>query len=144
MAAPKSAPALTQIFNLSISKAEFPSPFKLARVVPIHKKGPTIDFTNYRPISVLPILSLILERHVNLHLKAYLELNSLFYFRQSGFREHHSCQTVLIKIIHDWLGAINENKIADSIFLDFFKVFDLVFFILKQTFSRNPLCWHDF
>ena len=90
MAAPIIAPALTQIFNLSISKAQFPSPFKLARAVPIHNKGPKLDYTNYRPISVLPITSLILERHVNLHLKAYLELISLFYFRQSGFREHHS------------------------------------------------------
>ena len=55
MAAPIIVPALTQIFNLSISKAEFPSPFKLAIVVPIHKKGPKLDYTNYRPISVLPI-----------------------------------------------------------------------------------------
>ena len=111
MDAPIIAPALTQICNLSISKAEFPSPFKLARVVPIHKKGPKLlDYTNYRPISVLPITSLILERHVNLHLKAYLELDSLFYFRQSGFKEHHSCQTALIKIIDDWLSAINENN----------------------------------
>ena len=65
MAAPIIALALTQIFNLRISKAEFPSPFKLARVVPIHKKGPKLDYTHYRPISVLPITSLILERHVN-------------------------------------------------------------------------------
>ena len=92
----------------------------------IHKKGPKLDYTNYRPISVLPITSLILERHVNLHLKAYLELNSLFYFRQSGFREHHSCQTALIKSIDDWLSAINENKIAGSLFLDFSKAFDMV------------------
>ena len=71
MAAPIIAPVLTQIFNLRISKAEFPSPFKLARVVPIHKKVPTLLY-NYIPISVLPITSLILERHVNLHLKVYL------------------------------------------------------------------------
>ena len=44
------APALTQLHNLSISKAEFSSPFKLARVVPIHKKGPKLDYNNYRPI----------------------------------------------------------------------------------------------
>jgi len=67
-----------------------------------------------------------LERYVNLHLKAYLELNSLFYFIQSGFREHRVCQTALIKIIDDWLSAINENKIASSLFLDFSKAFDLV------------------
>ena len=82
MGAPLIAPALAQIFNLSIYKAEFHSPFKLARVV-------------------LPFTSLILERHVHLHLKAYLELNSSFYFRQSGFRERHLCQTALIKIIDD-------------------------------------------
>ena len=87
------APALKQIFNLSISKAEFPSPFKLARVVPIHKKGPTIDFTNYRPISVLPITSRIFERHVNLHIMTYLELNSLFFFRQSDLEN-----TTLVKL----------------------------------------------
>ena len=123
MAAPIIAPALTQIFSLSISKAECPSPFMLARVVSVHKNGPKLDYTNYRPVSVLPITSFILERHVNLHLKAYLEL---FYFRQSGFREHHSCQTALIKMLDDWLSAINENKIAGSLFLDFSKAFDLV------------------
>ena len=118
MAAPIIAPALTQIFNLSICKTEFPSQFKLARVVPIHKQGPQIDYINYRPISVLPITSLILERRVNPHSKSYLELNSLFYFRQSGFREHHYSQTALIEIIDDWLSAINQNKIAGSLFLD--------------------------
>ena len=54
--------------------------------------------------------SLILERHVNLHLKAYLALNSLFYFRQPGFREHHSCQTALIKIIDDWLSLRKNSR----------------------------------
>ena len=67
-----------------------------------------------------------MERHVNIHLKAYLELISLFYLRQSGFREHHSCQTALIKSIDDWLSTINENKIAGSLFLDFSKALDLV------------------
>ena len=74
----------------------------------------------------LPITSLILGRYDNLHVKTNLELNSLFYFKQSGFRKHHSCQTVLIKTIHDWLSAINQNKIAGSLFLDFSKAFDLV------------------
>ena len=73
-------------------------------------------------LSVLPITSLILGRHVNLHLKAYLELYSLFYFRQSGFREHHACQTALIKIIDDCLSVINQNKLAHHYFQTFLKL----------------------
>jgi len=107
----------------------------LARVVPIHKKGPKIDYTNYRPIAVHvhPITSLILERHLNLHLKAYLELNSLFYFIQSGFREHHSCQTASIKIRDDWLSAINQNKKACSLVLDFYKAMGVAMVCIMCT-----------
>ena len=88
--------ALTQIVNLSISKAEFSSPFKLARVVPIHKQAQKVIIPTKGQYLYSNYLTFILERHVNLHLKAYLELNSLFYFRQSGFREHHSCQTGIL------------------------------------------------
>ena len=72
LAAPIISSVLPQIFNLSIAKSDFPSPFKLANVIPIHKRGPKADHFNYRPISMLPITSLILERHVNYWLKRVL------------------------------------------------------------------------
>ena len=50
----------------------------------------------------------------------------MFYFRQSDYREHHSCQTAFIKSIDDWLNAINQNELAGSLLLDFSKAFDLV------------------
>ena len=62
---------LAQCFNLSIAKSDFPSPFKLAKAIPIHKFGPKAVHSNYRPISILTITSLILERHVNVWLKKY-------------------------------------------------------------------------
>ena len=62
---------LTQFFNLSIAKSDFSSPFKLAKAIPIHKFGPKAVHSNYRPISILTITSLILERHVNVWLKQY-------------------------------------------------------------------------
>ena len=71
-------------------------------------------------------------------------MNALFYFRQSGFREHHSCQTALIKIIDDWLSASNENKIAGSLFLDFSKALDLVdhsLLILKLKLYNIGTSW---
>jgi len=84
------------------------------------------DKSNYRPISILSVVSLIFERHVNLHFKTFLEANDLLYSRQSGCRENHSCQTSLIRIIDDWITAIDNNQIVDIFMLDLSKAFDIV------------------
>jgi hypothetical protein len=55
-AAGEIAPSLTKVFNLSISTNVFPSQWKLAKVVPIHKGGPLVDVNNFRPISILPVM----------------------------------------------------------------------------------------
>ena len=120
------APVLTKIYNISIQTCIYPQKFKNAKVVPIHKKGAKNDKSNYRPISVLPIISLILERHVSIHLKEHFEMNGLFYSRQSGFRTNHSCQTALVKLLDEWVAAIDNNEIVGTLFLDLSKAFDLV------------------
>jgi len=80
----------------------------------------------YRPISILHVVSFIVERYVNLHFKTFIEANDLLYSRQSGFRENHSCQTSLIRIIDDWITAIDNNQIVGTLMLDLSKAFDLV------------------
>ena len=126
LSAPVIAPILTKLFNRSIDQQTYPKPFKLAKVTPIHKKGSVNDRSNYRPISILPTISLIFERHVSSHLRHYLESNNLLYKRQSGFRSNHSCQTALIKILDDWYSAIDNKKFVGTLFLDLSKAFDLV------------------
>ena len=120
------APILTKLFNLSLSSGVFPDAFKVAKVIPIYKSGPKSVKGNYRPISVLPVMSLIFERHVSSCLRHYLESNNLLYNRQSGFRKHHSCQSALTLLLDDWIAAIDNNEIVGSIFLDLSKAFDLV------------------
>jgi len=120
------APVLTKIYNNSINTCIFPQEFKNAKVVPIYKKGLKNDKANYRPISILPIIALIFERHVSSHLKQYFENNNLFYSRQSGFRSNHSCQTAIVKLLDDWISAIDNNEIVGTLFLDLSKAFDLV------------------
>ena len=117
---------LTKILNLSITTGIFPDTFKKAKVTPCFKKGDKSDKTNYRPISILPILSKILERHVSDHLKLYLNSHKLLYDRQSGFRNNHSCETALTAIIDDWITAIDNNEIVGTVFIDLSKAFDLV------------------
>jgi len=101
--------------------------FKVAKVIPIYKKGDKHDKNKYRPISILPVILLILERHVSQYLKkTYLETNKLLYHRQSGFREHHSCQIGLIKIRDNWISVVDKNEIAGTLFLYLTKASDLV------------------
>ena len=120
------AEPLTKIFNLSISTGIFPENFKKAKVIPGFKKGEKSDKSNYRPISVLSLLSKIIEKHVAQQLKSYLNMYDLLYERQSGFRSGHSCETALTAIIDDWISAIDKNEIVGTLLLDLSKAFDLV------------------
>ena len=81
--------------NLSIITENVPVSFKRARVVPLFKKGSTIDPGNYRPVSVLNVLSKILERAVCLQMNEYLEKRKILFENQSGFRGRYSTDTCL-------------------------------------------------
>ena len=89
-----SAP-LTHIVNLSLQTGQVPSDFKTARVVPLYKKGDCNYEGNYRPVSILPVVSKIFERIVHEQLYEYLSRNSLIYEYQSGFRSTFSTNTAL-------------------------------------------------
>ena len=68
--------SLTELFNMSLTTGTFPSEWKLARVVPIPKTTPSTSTSGYRPISILPIVSKVLERHVKEIVEEYLAENS--------------------------------------------------------------------
>ena len=117
---------LTYIYNLCIEKNIFPTALKVAKVIPLPKAKDTSDPNNFRPISLLPLLSKPLERHIQKHLYEYLNVNALLHTKQSGFRPKHSCQTALISLYDSWLASINKSEIVGTLFLDFRKAFDLV------------------
>ena len=104
----------------------FPEKWKEGKVTPLHKNGPKDDTNNYRPISVLPVLSKLLEKHVHDSLTFYLSSNNLLHSTQSGFRPNHSCETALLQMTNKCLGAINNNEMVGMVMIDFRKAFDLV------------------
>jgi exonuclease III len=118
--------SLTFIFNLSISQNSFPAAFKEAKVIPIPKTKAPLEPKDFRPISLLSVLSKPLEKHVHKHLSAFLEEHNLLYIYQSGFRKHHSCQTALSALCDAWLDNINKLTLTGAVFLDLRKAFDLI------------------
>ena len=111
-------PSLLKIINISVNTGCFPDILKHAKVFPVHKGGTESNPSNYRPISILPIISKILEKHVTKHLFAFLNKYKLLHASQSGFRKGHSCQTALIKLVDNWLSHIDKGDIVGAIFFD--------------------------
>ena len=117
---------ITFICNHSIKNSVFPSKWKEAKVVPLHKNGPQEEVNNYRPISILPVMSKILEKHVHDSLFSFLHEFDLLHKTQSGFRSQHSYETALIHMTDNWLNAIDNGKMIGIVLVDFKKAFDLV------------------
>ena len=126
LAAPYIADDITFICNHSINNSIFPNKWKEAKVSPLYKNGSHDDVNNYRPISILPILSKVLEKHVHDCLSNFLHENNLLHKTQSGFRSQHSCETALIHMTDSWLNAMDNGNMVGVVLIDFKKAFDLV------------------
>ena len=126
LSAPYITDEITFICNRSITTSVFPSKWKEAKVAPLHKNGSHEEVNNYRPISILPVLSKVLEKHVHESLSDFLHQHTLLHKTQSGFRAKHSCETALTNMIDLWLNAIDNGQMVGVVLVDFKKAFDLV------------------
>ena len=88
--------SIAMLINKSIETGTFPAQLKQAKVLPIFKGCDRSDPSNYRPISILPTVSKIFDKHINKHLMGFLNKHKLLHESQSGVRYKHSCQTALI------------------------------------------------
>ena len=125
-AAPYIVDEVTYICNHSINNSVFPNKWKEAKVTPLYKNGSPEEVNNYRPISILPVMSKVLEKHVHDSLSEFLHEFDLLHKTQSGFRPQHSCETALVNMIDSWLDAIDKGKMIGVVLVDFKKAFDLV------------------
>ena len=126
MSAPVIVPYLTYIINRSLFENKFPNHWKGSEIIPIHKSGNTTSPNNFRPISILPTVSKLLERFVQRQFMAFLEENNILSPAQFGFRKKHSTVTSLVKVTDEWMKAIDEGKYTGAVFIDLKKAFDCV------------------
>ena len=133
------APSFTKLLNISLQAGIFPNSWKMANICPIFKKGDRTNCENYRPISLLSILSKIFERAIcNI---IYPEIKDLISNNQYGFVQRRSTESQLY-VFYDKISKIlDSGGQTDVIYLDFTKAFDSVphhLLIHKlQTFGFN-------
>lgn len=115
---------ITHIVNLSLASGIFPENMKIAKVVPIFKNGSSYYFNNYRPVSLLPSCSKILERIVFTRLHKFLDKYSLLTPSQYGFRPNFSTELAILELQNSIINNLSCNKQTIGLFLDLSKAFD--------------------
>lgn len=120
------AEPISTLCNLSFYKGTFPSIFKQATVCPIYKAGEEQLPSNYRPISLLPSLSKILEKIANKRLISFLEKNGMLASNQYGFRAQKSTDDAVLQLTTFITQYLDRGEKCVGVFLDLQKAFDTV------------------
>ena len=126
LSAPILIPALEKILNLALKTGVYPDNLKIAKVIPIFKKGDPASVNNYRPISILSTINKIFEKILYARLMKYIDNFQLLYKYQFGFRKNHSTEHALIEITDQIRLSMDNNQITCGIFVDLSKAFDTV------------------
>ena len=146
-AAPVIAPSLATLFNRSLNSGFFPSSWKIGRVTALYKQGDRTNVNNYRPITILPIVSKLLERSVHDQLYKYLTAKQILAKEQFGFRARKSTDAALIHFTDKVLTSMDLGQITGAAFLDLNKAFDTVnheLLLQKLNYaglSNNTVLW---
>ena len=117
---------LALVLNKCLTESIFPSELKVAKVTPLYKKGSINECGNYRPISILPTISKILELFVKDKLVNYLSVNKLLTEYQHGYIQSKSTTTALLSLLKEIITGYDERKLTQVAFCDLSKAFDSV------------------
>ncbi|KAF2346326.1 Reverse transcriptase domain [Trinorchestia longiramus] len=120
------APLLHLIINTSIVTSKFPDQWKHSIIKPLHKAGDINTASNYRPISLLPVLFKILEKVISNQLSTHMDKFNLLHPNQYAYRKHTSTQDVLLNITEKIYSDIDTKNVTLLLLLDFSKLFDSV------------------
>ena len=113
-----------KIINQVLSTGQFLINLKTAKVIPIHKTGEKTLMKNYRPISILPVVSKIIENVMHTQLMDYFTLNKLLTCQQYGYRANRSTELAALELMDRNLDNMNRNLTLANVYIDLSKAFD--------------------
>ena len=117
------SPHFTYMLNECITRSVFPSNMKNAELSPLYKREDQLNKVNYRPVSLLTVISKICESVMFDH-QVSDYFGSIFEDLLCAFRKKYSCQSTLIKTIDDWKVSLDRNQMIGAVFTDLSKAFD--------------------
>ena len=120
------SPYLCNLFEQSLLQGKIPNDWKMSSVTVIHKKGKKNCVENYRPISLTCITCKIMESLVRDHIMHYFKSNNLFSKFQYGFITGRSVSVQLLRVLDDWISAVDKGSQVDIVYTDFEKTFDKI------------------
>lgn len=120
------AEPIAHIINQSFRECVFPSSCKTAIVTPIFKSGNRKDIKNYRPISILPAVSKVIEKIVAEQLIEHLDNGNMLHPMQFRFRPKHSTDTACCYFLEVIKSSLEKGRVVGAVFLDLRKAFDTI------------------
>ena len=117
---------LFELVNASIGEGIFPSTLKKCIVIPIYKKGTEEDANNYRPITLVPTLSKVLEKVIANQLIAFLDKHNMLNKSQFGFRKNKCTNDAIATIMENIIDNLNNKTKCNGVLLDLSKAFDCI------------------
>jgi hypothetical protein len=126
LCAPLFAKILVYLINLSFSEGCFPERLKCSIVKPMHKKGDVTEVSNYRPITLIPIISKIYEKVLCARLNEFFEQQNVIKREQNGFRKNMSTSLAVFKLIKTVTNCVDTGEMVVVLFFDMTKAFDFV------------------
>lgn len=120
------AESLSKFYNECYNQGVFPEQLKIAKIIPIYKKGKRTDPMNYRPISLLPVLAKIFEKLIKVRLLNHLERYNILNVRQFGYQRNRGAKDAVHTLIDDIVVSLNEKKKVSGLFLDLSSAFDTI------------------
>ena len=115
---------ITLIIRQVLHTGICPDKLKIAKVIPVYKKDDETIFSNYRPISILPAISKIIEKVVYNQIYSFFTQHKLFNESQYGFRTNHSTELAALELVDRINYTLDKNETPFSFFLDLSKAFD--------------------